>query len=1506
MRNNNISLLSGKVKKVASTSADANRYTFLDLKNSEPDAGVPSSHSSQRGIFGSDINGTRQWFYADAGLSIDVSTGQITVNENTVYIDTALFTNSISDNLAAVLYDLDSNLQELGDNTLSTVATDNTILGAGTTGSPLSIGQAVFFTSKPEFAGLAITPNSINVSGVNLANPVVITTTSAHGLSDGQLITIENITGTTQLNGNNYYVDVQSTSTFTLYSDQALSTSVDGSGYTAYTSSGKILSGGYRFPEADGADGTYLKTNSWGELEFDRPIQYGGTQPTTPDLGDLWLDSITSGDLLIWTGSVWSQCGGNGSQGAFILRQFQGDGSTTAFDTAQPSVNKVLVFLNGILMRLTDDFTFIAGVITFPSAPQTNDTIEVLLTGDASYVGLELLGIDNHDLITVDSAGNVTLIGDLDMGTNRIVNLVDPVNPQDGATKAYVDSIVGATDLDFAGGTGTGTVDLDSQTFTISGTANEIETSAAGQIITIGLPTNITVDVTGNADTATTLASSRDFSLTGAVTASAISFNGSGDVALSTIIDFDVSDNYAFKSITDGTTTAIADSNADTFKIRVQNQIEAIVTNDDATHGDSVLFGHADSGVAANTYGSATAIPNITVDAQGHITAVTTSTISTSWLLSDGVTSESIGGGDTLTVSGTTGEIEVAVSATDTLTIGLPNDVTIGNDLVVTGNLTVNGTTVTVNVATLEVEDKDIVIAKNATTSGQADGAGLIIGSSVATFLYESSGDRFTMSKPLATSLIGNADTATLAADATKLATTRAIEVSGAVTGTANFDGSSAINIVTTATSDPTITLGGDLSGAVTLTNLASGTLTATVGTLNQNTTGSAATLTTARAIALSGDVTGTANFDGSADITISATIAANSVALGTDTTGNYVATISGTANEIEVTGSGTETAGVTVGLPNDVTIGNDLVVTGNLTVNGTTTTINSTELAVDDLNITIASGALTAAAANGAGITVDGAGATLTYTNADDRWNFNKDLTVANVYSNVTGTVSNISNHNTDNLSEGSSNLYYTDVRADARIAAASVDDLNDVDITSSVPTDGQALIWDNANSKFIPGDSFSQGDFDTAFTAKDTDDLSEGATNLYYTDVRADARIAAASIDDLSNVNITGVSNGEILKYVSASSEFQTSLVTTSMMDPTNVFADQFTASGSTDVFTLSDDPGSKNAIQVFVDGVPQLASGYTVVGTTLTLGGIPTAGQIVEVRGYGIALPVGTVADASITGVKLQDGTIGLNKISPSDYYNATTFTAGASQTVYTLSVDPGSPYAITVYVSGVWQKPVTNYSVVGTTMTLASPPTTGAEVYVRYYGVALTVGTVADSSITGAKLQNGTITIDKIAVSAYQNQTFTGDNTTTDFTLNTDPSAAQALLVMVDNVIQEPVENYTTSGTTLTFTGAPSTSARIYVRFLGLPVAIGAPSDGTVTNAALNLTYTSNQYTGNNTTTAYTIQAGHNAHSLLVILDGLILPPSDYSISGSTLTFAAAPLLNQSIDIRYMPV
>jgi len=72
------------------------------------------------------------------------------------------------------------------------------------------------------------------------------------------------------------------------------------------------------------------------------------------------------------------------------------------------------------------------------------------------------------------------------------------------------------------------------------------------------------------------------------------------------------------------------------------------------------------------------------------------------------------------------------------------------------------------------------------------------------------------------------------------------------------------------------------------------------------------------------------------------------------------------------------------------------VVIAGNLQVDGTTTTINSTTMTVDDLNLTLASGAANAAAANGAGITVDGASATITYDGTNDEWDFNKGIHIA------------------------------------------------------------------------------------------------------------------------------------------------------------------------------------------------------------------------------------------------------------------------------------------------------------------------------------------------------------------------------------------------------------------------------------------------------------------------------------------------------------------------------
>jgi hypothetical protein len=69
----------------------------------------------------------------------------------------------------------------------------------------------------------------------------------------------------------------------------------------------------------------------------------------------------------------------------------------------------------------------------------------------------------------------------------------DTTIPTSAAVKDYVDTNVTAQDLDTAGDSGTGAIDLDSQSLTISGTANEIETAASGQTITVGLPNNVTI-----------------------------------------------------------------------------------------------------------------------------------------------------------------------------------------------------------------------------------------------------------------------------------------------------------------------------------------------------------------------------------------------------------------------------------------------------------------------------------------------------------------------------------------------------------------------------------------------------------------------------------------------------------------------------------------------------------------------------------------------------------------------------------------------------------------------------------------------------------------------------------------------------------------------------------------------------------------------------------------------------------------------------------------------------
>jgi hypothetical protein len=265
----------------------------------------------------------------------------------------------------------------------------------------------------------------------------------------------------------------------------------------------------------------------------------------------------------------------------------------------------------------------------------------------------------------------------------------------------------------------------------------------------------------------------------------------------------------------------------------------ATLANFDGSANVSAAITLADSGVTANTYGSATAIPVVTVNAKGLVTGVTTANIATTLgiagdtgtdqvdLLTDTLTFEG-GNGLLATVTnnkvtiGLTGSINIndltlatvnagSITVTGTLEAGDTEvaNISVNGNAVITGNLTVQGTTTTVSSTTVTIADRNLQLAPAANTAILSDGGGLTVGTSLdaftaATITYSGLDDRWNLNKDLNVAnvygaLKGNADTAT------QWATGRNLSLTGdanatllSVNGTANV--SAAITLATVNT----------------------------------------------------------------------------------------------------------------------------------------------------------------------------------------------------------------------------------------------------------------------------------------------------------------------------------------------------------------------------------------------------------------------------------------------------------------------------------------------------------------------------------------------------------------------------------------------------------------------------------------------------------------------------------------------------------------------------------
>jgi len=313
-------------------------------------------------------------------------------------------------------------------------------------------------------------------------------------------------------------------------------------------------------------------------------------------------------------------------------------------------------------------------------------------------------------------------------------------------------------------------------------------------------------------------------------------------------------------------------------------------------------------------------------------------------------------------------------------------------------------------------------------------------------------------------------------------------------------------------TQDPTITLGGDLGGSLTMTNLAGGTLTATIQAGSVENSMLAGSIAASK---LAGSIPNSKLSNSS--ITVSDGSNTSPIALGN------TLTFSGTAGEVTVV----ENAGtVTVGLPDNVTVTGNMTINGNLDVNGTQTTINTATLEVDDTLI-LTGTSTTEPTTGGFGF---------------ETRSFSGVGTHANNASNVTGSHSIVYNFATDRweadgsliLSEAtlssptvegvsfspSKNL---DFVGGSGISVSSAQNGNDIDITITNTLDGYSG-W------FLTVDGVDRGniadDERVSFEAGTFMDVSYNATNNVVTYSHEDTGGSFTGSDNSGNTVIQDIS--------------------------------------------------------------------------------------------------------------------------------------------------------------------------------------------------------------------------------------------------------------------------------------------------------------------------------------------------------------------------------------------
>jgi hypothetical protein len=366
------------------------------------------------------------------------------------------------------------------------------------------------------------------------------------------------------------------------------------------------------------------------------------------------------------------------------------------------------------------------------------------------------------------------------------------------------------------------------------------------------------------------------------------------------------------------------------------------------------------------------------------------------------------------------------------------------------------------------------------------------------------------------------------------------------------------------------------------------------------------------------------------------------------------------------------------------------------------------------------------------------------------------------------------------------------------------------------------------------------------------------------------------------------------------------------------------KYTGNGSATTFVLPFAVPNANMMHVHINSVYQEKSGYTLSGTNLTFSSAPDNGASIEVT-VTYALPIGT-SDAATTRYLSDDGLVVSNVKDALDTFKkergtatVARYTGNGSATVFVLPLAVTNPTSLDVYIDGNYQQKDT-YTAYATTLTFGEAPLsdTAIEVVIRK---ELPLSTMDATGVNYTPAGSGAQTTVKAELDRRASQyvaTFTGNGTTTSYTLPVSVSGNSVVSVHFDGVYQQKA-SYTATGTTLTFDEAPLSGVVIEVTIrYEIPFGSGDaattvynPNDGTTpTNVKVILdqiradrnTVNIDNFTGDGVKVAFTLaKAPVGVMVTDVYVNASYQQMATYSIVGKNLTFSEAPPAGSVIEV-----